>query len=59
MRVFLTSLSFRFKSVNMRYREELPLVLKDVSFKVNSEEKIGIVGRTGSGEFLVLDEAKI
>ncbi|XP_014480641.1 PREDICTED: multidrug resistance-associated protein 5-like isoform X2 [Dinoponera quadriceps] len=40
----------QFKSVQMRYREELPLVLIDVSFSVKAGEKIGIVGRTGSGK---------
>ena len=34
----------------MRYRPELDPVLKGVSFRVASGEKIGIVGRTGSGK---------
>ncbi|KAL8625042.1 hypothetical protein ACOMHN_012051 [Nucella lapillus] len=39
-----------FRNVQLRYRPELPLVLKGVSFKVSPQEKIGIVGRTGSGK---------
>ena len=34
----------------MRYREGLPLALKGISFSVCAKEKIGIVGRTGSGK---------
>ena len=34
----------------MRYRPELPLVLNQVSFGISPGEKIGIVGRTGSGK---------
>lgn len=42
-----------YMNVRMRYREGTPLVLKDVSFNVNPREKIGIVGRSGSGKSLV------
>jgi len=35
----------------MRYRNNLPLVLKDVSFTIRPKEKVGIVGRTGSGKY--------
>ncbi|KAK9962921.1 hypothetical protein ABG768_006159 [Culter alburnus] len=39
-----------FQNVEMRYRDDLPLVLKNISFSVLPEETIGIVGRTGSGK---------
>jgi len=34
----------------MRYRDGLPLVLNDINCEIRSCEKIGIVGRTGSGK---------
>lgn len=34
----------------MRYRNGLPLVLDDITFEIRTCEKIGIVGRTGSGK---------
>ncbi|XP_015455416.1 multidrug resistance-associated protein 5 isoform X1 [Pteropus alecto] len=39
-----------FENAEMRYQENLPLVLKKVSFTIRPKEKIGIVGRTGSGK---------
>ncbi|TMW58919.1 hypothetical protein Poli38472_007064 [Pythium oligandrum] len=39
-----------FDHVAMRYRPDLPLVVHDVSFSVQSGEKVGICGRTGSGK---------
>ncbi len=38
----------------MRYREGLDPALKNVSFKVQSGMKVGIVGRTGSGKSSIL-----
>ena len=43
-----------FNQVSMRYRPELDLVLKNLSFEVPSQAKVGIVGRTGSGKSSVL-----
>jgi len=42
--------SITFSNVKMRYRPNLPLVLKGISLDIESKEKIGIVGRTGSGK---------
>jgi len=40
----------QFKDVCLRYRNELDLVLNNVSFDVRAGEKVGIVGRTGAGK---------
>ncbi|KAG8696665.1 hypothetical protein FRC08_007007, partial [Ceratobasidium sp. 394] len=34
----------------MRYAEGLPDVLRDLTFEVRPREKVGVVGRTGSGK---------
>ncbi|KAJ1896417.1 hypothetical protein LPJ66_004003 [Kickxella alabastrina] len=39
-----------FRNYSMRYRPELDLVLKGLSFSAQGREKIGIVGRTGAGK---------
>ncbi|CAC5405400.1 ABCC5 [Mytilus coruscus] len=39
-----------FKKLKMKYRDNLPLALKSVSFDVLPQEKVGIVGRSGSGK---------
>ena len=42
-----------FKNVDLAYRPGLPLVLKDVSFAIRPQEKVGIVGRTGAGMLFI------
>ena len=42
------------KNISVRYRPHLPLVINGVSFTIESGEKVGIVGRTGSGKSTIL-----
>lgn len=42
--------TIRFDHVKARYRENLDLVLKDVSFEIKAGEKVGVCGRTGAGK---------
>uniref|UniRef100_A0A3P9MUY4 ATP-binding cassette sub-family C member 5 n=1 Tax=Poecilia reticulata TaxID=8081 RepID=A0A3P9MUY4_POERE len=37
-----------FRDVEMRYQENLPLVLNKISCSIRPKEKVGIIGRTGS-----------
>ncbi|NXK74901.1 MRP1 protein, partial [Amazona guildingii] len=39
-----------FVNYKARYRKDLGLALKDVSFQTQSKQKVGIVGRTGAGK---------
>lgn len=44
----------QFNNVSLRYREKLPLVLKDLSFGAYPGEKVGICGRTGAGKSSIM-----
>ena len=50
IRVFIFYFQVEFKNYQTRYREGLDLVLKGVSCRILSGEKVGIVGRTGAGK---------
>lgn len=42
--------SLEFRNVSLRYADHLPMVLKNVSFKIKSGSRVGLIGRTGSGK---------
>lgn len=39
-----------FNNVKVKYRKNLDNVLKGLNLSINSQEKIGVVGRTGAGK---------
>lgn len=39
-----------FSSVKLRYRPDLPLVLKGLDIRIPPQSKVGVVGRTGAGK---------
>ncbi|KAK8110590.1 uncharacterized protein PG998_007047 [Apiospora kogelbergensis] len=43
-----------FDNVEMRYRANLPLVLKGMNMHVKGGERVGIVGRTGAGKSSIM-----
>lgn len=42
--------SIVFEDVSLRYRQELPLALTNLSFQIPGGQRVGIVGRTGAGK---------
>lgn len=42
--------AIQFHNVSVRYRADLPQVLRGVSLSIAAQERVGVVGRTGSGK---------
>ena len=40
----------RFENFSVKYRPNTEIILKNINFCINSNEKVGVVGRTGSGK---------
>lgn len=39
-----------FRNLSLRYRDDTPLALDNLSFKIPAGKKVGVVGRTGAGK---------
>ncbi|NLJ70529.1 MAG: ABC transporter ATP-binding protein [Clostridiaceae bacterium] len=52
--VDLSSVKIEFRDVSFRYNNKSPWVLKNISFVLENQKSIAILGRTGSGKSTVL-----
>ena len=50
--------SIEFKDYTFRYRPELDPVLKNLNLRIESKEKIGVIGRTGMTNLLLKIQIK-
>jgi ABC-type multidrug transport system fused ATPase/permease subunit len=46
--------ALRLEGVSLRYQPHMPLVMRSISVDIRAGEKIGVVGRTGSGKSTML-----
>ena len=47
---FINEGKINFSNYSVKYRPNTPLVLRNLNFEIKPKEKIGVVGRTGSGK---------
>ena len=47
---FIPSGKITFNNYSVKYRPNTPIVLKNLNFEISPKEKVGVVGRTGSGK---------
>ena len=46
--------SIKFENVSFSYAQNLPNVLRNISFEIKPNEKIGVIGRTGAGKTSII-----
>ncbi|XP_055303229.1 ATP-binding cassette sub-family C member 4-like [Sitodiplosis mosellana] len=46
--------NIEFKSLSLRYAENGARILRNLTFRINAKEKIGVVGRTGAGKSSII-----
>ncbi|XP_055326333.1 ATP-binding cassette sub-family C member 4-like [Sitodiplosis mosellana] len=46
--------NIEFKSLSMRYAEKGARTLRNLNFRINAKEKVGVVGRTGAGKSSII-----
>ncbi|MGB4609250.1 MAG: ABC transporter ATP-binding protein [Saccharofermentanales bacterium] len=54
-KVDLTNVKIEFKDVSFRYDQKSPWVLKNISFVLENQKSIAVLGRTGSGKSTILN----
>ena len=51
----ITEGRIQFNNASVKYRHDLPNVIKELNCTINPGEKIGIVGRTGAGKTTIIN----
>ena len=47
---FISNGKINFNDYSVKYRPNTPIILKNLNFEIKPKEKVGVVGRTGSGK---------